>query len=133
MKTRKQTRFELCGRHRPWFEGNTRARQIECMVEGGPGGWAPGCVDGKCRIWPGTDVFYPEVCGGELELEWTHATVRFAINGDDVLARIDPTPWPIRDFERSRDYVRTDDDGVEYVLVTNVHAGGADYVAHPTA
>lgn len=71
--TRKITKFELCERHAPWFAGSRRRRQIECFVEGGPGGWSPGCEGGTCRLWPGTDLFVPEVCLGELSLDWTKA------------------------------------------------------------
>lgn len=72
-RERKITKFQLCDRHRPWFSGETRRRQIECMVEGGPGGWTPGCEGGCCKIWPGRDVFEPSVCHDELPLEWTAA------------------------------------------------------------
>jgi len=69
---RKHTKFVLCDRHRPWFAGETRYRQIECMVEGGPGGWAPGCEGGECKLWPGADIFEASVCdGGQLPLDWT--------------------------------------------------------------
>lgn len=76
--TRKRTRFVFCDRHRPWFEAcGGRARQIECLVEGGPGGWSPGCEGGRCRLWPGTDTFEASICTGEMEagpetpLAWT--------------------------------------------------------------
>ena len=67
---RKHTKYELCERHAPWFGGN-RYRTVECMVEGGPGGWTPGCHGGKCRLWPGTDLFCESVCHGEMMLDWT--------------------------------------------------------------
>lgn len=70
-KERKHTRYQLCERHAPWFDGETRYRKIECLVEGGPGGWTPGCEGGTCRLWPGTDTFSPEYCTEEMELEWT--------------------------------------------------------------
>jgi hypothetical protein len=70
---RKISKFQICDRHAPWFAGCTRRRTLECFVEGGPGGWTPGCSGGKCRLWPGTDVFDPAVCSGELPLEWTEA------------------------------------------------------------
>ena len=68
---RKVTLFELCERHAPWFASEPRYRKIECMVEGGPGGWTPGCAGGVCRLWPGTDLFERGVCFEEMELEWT--------------------------------------------------------------
>ena len=68
---RKVSMFEICERHAPWFAGETRLRILECFVEGGPGGWSPGCAGGKCRLWPGRDVFEESVCHGEMELDWT--------------------------------------------------------------
>lgn len=70
-KLRKITRFELCERHAPWFARQTRYRKIECLNEGGPGGWTPGCHTGRCRLWPGTDYHEPSVCDREMEMEWT--------------------------------------------------------------
>jgi hypothetical protein len=72
MTLRKHTKFQVCERHARWFDGQDRARTIECFVEGGPGGWTPGCKRGRCRLWPGTDFFEPSVCSSEMELEWTH-------------------------------------------------------------
>jgi hypothetical protein len=78
--TRRITKIQLCERHAPWFAGCTRNRTIECMVEGGPGGWTPGCENGQCRIWPGTDTFEASICttragflSESLNLDWTHA------------------------------------------------------------
>ena len=68
---RKVTKTQFCDRHAPWFALSPRYRKIECMVEGGPGGWTPGCSGGTCRLWPGTDIFTPSVCTGELSLDWT--------------------------------------------------------------
>lgn len=68
---RKVTKFQLCDRHAPWFAGNTRYRIIECLNEGGPGGWTPGCEGGRCRIWPGTDYHVESACHGEMDLDWT--------------------------------------------------------------
>lgn len=68
---RKITKFQLCERHAPWFAGETRYRKLECMVEGGPGGWSPGCKGGHCRLWPGTDMFTPSYCHEEANLDWT--------------------------------------------------------------
>lgn len=71
---RKRTKFQLCKRHAPWFAGETRYRQIECLNEGGPGGWSPGCQDGTCRIWPGLDYHVEDACHDEMKLDWTRAT-----------------------------------------------------------
>lgn len=78
--TRKITKIQFCERHAPWFATESRARKIECMVEGGPGGWSPGCEGGRCRLWPGTDTFEPSVCttragflSESLPLDWTKA------------------------------------------------------------
>jgi hypothetical protein len=68
---RKVTKFQLCERHAPWFDGQTRYRKIECMNEGGPGGWTQGCSGGKCRLWPGTDFHEPSCCSSEMALDWT--------------------------------------------------------------
>jgi hypothetical protein len=68
---RKHSKFQTCERHAPWFAGQGRRRILECFVEGGPGGWSPGCNNGACRLWPGTDVFVAEVCGEEMKLDWT--------------------------------------------------------------
>lgn len=74
MPARKITKMTWCDRHAPWFATcGTRARQIECMCEGGPGGWEPGCNGGTCQILPGTDTFYEASCHAPLDLEWTHA------------------------------------------------------------
>lgn len=61
-RPRKITKFEFCERHASWFAGcETRYRRIECMmIEGGPGGMSPGCEGGCCRLWPGTDIFFPK-------------------------------------------------------------------------
>ena len=72
-RLRKITKFEICERHAPWFAHATRYRKLECMVEGGPGGWEPGCEGGRCRLWPGTDVFEASVCTHEMALDWTVA------------------------------------------------------------
>lgn len=72
---RKTTKFQLCERHAPWFAGETRYRKIECLNEGGPGGWSPGCAGGKCRLWRGTDYHVPESCYAEADdLDWTTTT-----------------------------------------------------------
>jgi hypothetical protein len=72
VKPRKITRFELCDRHIPWFVGLTRYRTIECLNEGGPGGWTPGCEGGKCRLWRGTDYHCESSCFSEADdLDWT--------------------------------------------------------------
>ena len=42
-KLRKHTKYQTCDRHTPWFNYQGRYRTIECFVEGGPGGWSPGC------------------------------------------------------------------------------------------
>lgn len=68
VKERKHTKFQTCKRHR-WLEGETRYRRAEFFVEGGPAGQA-GCENGLCRLWPGTDLFTPEICSEELELDW---------------------------------------------------------------
>lgn len=72
---RKRTRYEHCERHAPWFAGLGRYRIVECMVEGGPGGWTPGCEGGRCRLFPGLDLICRTTCErigfGELELDWT--------------------------------------------------------------
>lgn len=70
-RPRKRTRYVLCDRHKPWFSGLGRYRIIECMNEGGPGGWTPGCEGGTCHLWPGTDIHEPSVCHGEMHLDWT--------------------------------------------------------------
>lgn len=71
MKAERQiTKFLLCDRHAPWFATETRYRKIEVLCEGGPGGAEP-CSGGRCRLWPGRDIFEPSVCHGEMELEWT--------------------------------------------------------------
>lgn len=68
---RKRTKFETCERHR-WLNRETRRRRAEFFCEGGPAGQA-GCSGGTCRLWPGTDVFDPAVCGAEMVLDWTRA------------------------------------------------------------
>ena len=74
---RKHSRYELCSRHAPWFVGVSRRRALECFVEGGPAGSMRGaCTGGKCRLWPGTDVFVPDVCHAEMDLDWTREEVR---------------------------------------------------------
>ncbi len=70
---RKITKFQFCERHEPWFAGASRYRKIECMFEGGPGGWTPGCEGGMCRLWPGRDICDASVCSTEFELDWTKA------------------------------------------------------------
>jgi len=69
---RKISKYQHCDRHAPWFTGGRRDT-LEAMVEGGPGGWTPGCSGGTCRLWPGTDTFCATVCHGELDLDWTTA------------------------------------------------------------
>lgn len=54
--------------------------------------------------------------------------IRFDLDGLEVIAEIDPTPWPIKHFEHDRGYVTRDEDGIEYLLT--IAASG--YVAHPT-
>lgn len=68
---RKHTRFQTCERHR-WLEHEGRRRRAEFFVEGGPAGQA-GCRSGKCRLWPGTDIFERSICNSEMELDWTEA------------------------------------------------------------
>lgn len=53
---RKGTTFAYCARHAAWFEGETRSRQAECFVEGGPAN-AERCEGGRCEMRPGTDFF----------------------------------------------------------------------------
>ena len=72
---RLHTKIQFCERHAGWFAGLPRYRKIECMVEGGPGGWTPGCEGGECRCWPGTDIFDPAYCTDELDLDWTKVAV----------------------------------------------------------
>ncbi len=72
-RIRKITKTETCNRHAAWFDNcGDRSRRIECFAEGGPGSMTPGCSGGRCRLWPGTDFFVPEVCSGEYTLEWTY-------------------------------------------------------------
>jgi hypothetical protein len=71
--TRKGTKFQTCTRHRS-LDALPRRRRAEFFVEGGPAGEA-GCEGGQCRLWPGTDLFDPSVCNGELALDWTGARV----------------------------------------------------------
>lgn len=73
-RPRKISKWQFCAKHGPWFEGNTRYRIAECLVEGGPGGMTPGCEGGKCRLWPGRDFYVEEICHGELldeDMDWT--------------------------------------------------------------
>lgn len=65
---RKTTKFVICGNH-SWLGRETRARQAEVFVEGGPG-FGKGCGDGFCRLLPGTDLFCADVCSSEMELDW---------------------------------------------------------------
>lgn len=67
---RKITKFETCGRH-AWLNGTTRSRRAGMFMEGGPADLA-GCIGGRCRIWPGTDLFVPTICHDEYELEWNN-------------------------------------------------------------
>jgi hypothetical protein len=73
MNPRKITKFVFCERHAPMFAGVYRYRCAEVCMEGG---WANGgpCQGGKCRLWPGTDFYFPEICNGEYPLEWTNPT-----------------------------------------------------------
>lgn len=68
---RKHTKFETCERHR-WLKRETRYRRAEFFAEGGPAGQA-GCEGGRCRLWPGRDLFVEELCSEEFELDWTAA------------------------------------------------------------
>ncbi len=70
-EVRKHTKFVTCDRHR-WLDGERRARRAEFFSEGGPAG-QQGCLGGRCRMWPGTDLFVPERCHDEYSLDWTRA------------------------------------------------------------
>jgi hypothetical protein len=65
---RKHTKFQICEAHQ-WINGERRERRAEIFGEGGPGFGGP-CSGDKCRMWPGTDLFIPEICHGERELDW---------------------------------------------------------------
>ncbi len=75
---RKHTKFVTCPKHR-WLEAVTlpgtriisRQRRAEMFIEGGPSGEVECCKGGRCRIWPGTDLFVTEICHGEYNLDWT--------------------------------------------------------------
>lgn len=71
MTARVRTKFESCDRH-AWLSGESRQRRAEFYVEGGPADQS-GCTGGKCRLWPGTDLFEPSVCTSEFPLDWTEA------------------------------------------------------------
>lgn len=68
---RKHTKFETCTRHH-WLAGLPRRRRAEFFCEGGPADES-GCSGGRCRLWPGTDMFDPSVCHEEMKLDWTEA------------------------------------------------------------
>lgn len=74
---RKHTKFQTCQRHRYLDtitdRGNgrvSRTRRAEIFMEGGPADEA-GCIGGRCRIWPGTDLFVADICHDEYALTWT--------------------------------------------------------------
>lgn len=69
---RKHTRFKTCKRHQ-WLDAERPRRRAEFFCEGGPANEA-GCRDGICRLWPGTDLFEPSVCHGEMSLAWVVAS-----------------------------------------------------------
>jgi hypothetical protein len=56
---RKHTKFSYCEEHAEWFTTETRNRQAECFVEGGPA-YARACKGGTCEMRPGTDYFVPD-------------------------------------------------------------------------
>lgn len=66
---RKHTKFTTCDRH-AWIMAHGRYRAAEIFIEGGPAN-AAGCRSGRCRIWPGADLFRVDLCDDELELDWT--------------------------------------------------------------
>jgi hypothetical protein len=66
---RKHSKFQTCERHRD-LEALPRRRRAELFLEGGPAERS-GCRGGRCRLWPGTDIFDPIVCNHELPLDWT--------------------------------------------------------------
>lgn len=68
---RKGTKFVTCERH-AWLMNERPRRRAEFFVEGGPAGQA-GCRGGKCRLFPGTDLFEKTICTQELALDWTEA------------------------------------------------------------
>lgn len=65
---RKVSKMTFCDRHAPWFARETRRRQAECMVEGGPG---TTCSGGTCTLHAGTDFYIGSVCFGQYPLTWT--------------------------------------------------------------
>lgn len=72
MTARKRSKFQVCERHARLGSLPAR-RRAEFFVEGGPAGQA-GCCGGRCRLWPGTDLFVADICEGELPLPWTEPT-----------------------------------------------------------
>lgn len=69
MATRKITKFQVCANH-AWIDTERRERRAQVFGEGGPGSGPP-CESSKpCRMWPGTDLFIPEVCESEMDLDW---------------------------------------------------------------
>jgi hypothetical protein len=70
---RKHTKFQTCERH-GGLMSERPGRRAEFFVEGGPAG-EEGCLNGLCRLWPGTDRFDPSICHGEYELDWTRQEI----------------------------------------------------------
>lgn len=67
---RERTKFQVCANH-TFLKTLKRQRRAEFFCEGGPASRRP-CDPAKpCRIWPGTDLFVPEICTSEAD--WPRA------------------------------------------------------------
>jgi len=68
MAIRKTSKILTCDGHTAFFARLPRRRRFEFMVEGGTS--TPCRGETRCRLFPGTDVFAPDICGEEYPLDW---------------------------------------------------------------